>query len=174
MRICWVLSLPHVLPFLEWQQVAHTWPHIYKLGLHATLFQPLTLCSCYVPVIWPCCPCVLGHLSRVWLSATLWTVAHQAPLFKGILQARILEWVAMPPPGGLPDPGIRTTSLTSPAWAGRFFTTSTTWEASIYPLWRTNYWGIWLDVYIFQEITEVKDKAFFFFFFLVVVSCLRM
>ena len=25
---------------------------------------------------------------------------------RGILQARILEWVAMPPPGDLPDPGI--------------------------------------------------------------------
>ena len=29
-------------------------------------------------------------------SATPWTVAHQAPLSMGILQARILEWVAMP------------------------------------------------------------------------------
>ena len=27
-------------------------------------------------------------------------VAHQAPLFTGILQARILEWVAMPSSGG--------------------------------------------------------------------------
>ena len=24
----------------------------------------------------------------------------------GILQARILEWVALPSPGGLPDPGV--------------------------------------------------------------------
>ena len=32
--------------------------------------------------------------------------AHQAPLSMGILQARILQWVAMPPPGNLPDPGI--------------------------------------------------------------------
>ena len=29
----------------------------------------------------------------------------------GILQARILEWVAMPPPGDLPNPGIGSTSL---------------------------------------------------------------
>ena len=33
---------------------------------------------------------------RVRLFATPWTVAHQAPLSMGILQARILEWVAMP------------------------------------------------------------------------------
>ena len=36
----------------------------------------------------------------------------------GILQARILEWVACPPPGGLPHPGIEPTS---PALAGGFF-----------------------------------------------------
>ena len=34
------------------------------------------------------------------LFATLWTLARQAPLFLVILQARILEWVAMPSPQG--------------------------------------------------------------------------
>ena len=33
-------------------------------------------------------------LSRVLLFATLWTVAFQAPLSMGILQAKILEWAA--------------------------------------------------------------------------------
>ena len=47
----------------------------------------------------------------------------------GILQAGILEWVAIPSPGDLPDPGIEPASLVSPALAGRFFTASTTWEA---------------------------------------------
>ena len=49
----------------------------------------------------------------------------------GILHARILEWVAMPPPGDLPDPGIEPVSLTSPALAGRFFNTSIIWEAQL-------------------------------------------
>ena len=49
----------------------------------------------------------------------------------GILQAGILEWVAMPPPGDLPDAGIEPVSLTSPALAGRFFTASATWKACI-------------------------------------------
>ena len=35
-------------------------------------------------------------LSRVWLFATLWTVACQASLSMGIFQARMLQWVAMP------------------------------------------------------------------------------
>ena len=49
---------------------------------------------------------------------------------RGILQARILEYgLPFPPPGDRPDPGIEPTSLVPPAWAGRFFTTSTIWEA---------------------------------------------
>ena len=42
-----------------------------------------------------CCPV----LSRSLMSDSLrplWTIAPQAPLSMGILQARILEWVAMP------------------------------------------------------------------------------
>jgi len=40
-------------------------------------------------------------------------------------------WGGMPcpPPGELPDPGIEPMSLMSPALAGRFLTTNTTWEA---------------------------------------------
>ena len=39
--------------------------------------------------------CMLSRFSHVQLCATLWTVASQAPLSMAILQARILEWVAM-------------------------------------------------------------------------------
>ena len=45
-------------------------------------------------------------LSHVQLTVTPWTVAHQAPLSVGILQARILGGLPFPPPGDLPDPGI--------------------------------------------------------------------
>ena len=47
----------------------------------------------------------------------------------GIFQTRILEWIACPSPGDLPDPGIEPASLMSPSLAGGFFTTSATWEA---------------------------------------------
>ena len=47
----------------------------------------------------------------------------------GIFQARILEWVAMPSSRGSSQPRMESVSLTSPALAGGFFTTSTTWEA---------------------------------------------
>ena len=48
----------------------------------------------------------------------------------GILQARILEWVAMPPPRDLPNPGTEPISL---ALADGFCATSATWEAQISP-----------------------------------------
>ena len=48
----------------------------------------------------------------------------------GIFQVRILEWVAIPSPGDLPNPEIVPTSLASPLLAGRFFTHCATWEAS--------------------------------------------
>ena len=35
-------------------------------------------------------------LSHVRLFVTPWTIARQAPLSTGILQARTLEWVAVP------------------------------------------------------------------------------
>ena len=49
----------------------------------------------------------------------MWTVALPGSSVHGILQARILEWVSIPPPGHLDA---------SPALAGGFFTTNTTWE----------------------------------------------
>ena len=50
-------------------------------------------------------------LSHVRLSVTLWTVAHQAPLSLGILQARILEWIAMPSSRGSSHPESEPQSL---------------------------------------------------------------
>ena len=46
----------------------------------------------------------------------------------GISQAGILE-LPFPPPGDLPDLRIDSESLVSSVFAGRFFTTSATWEA---------------------------------------------
>ena len=68
-------------------------------------------------------------LSRVQLFATSWTVACQAPLSMEFSWPEYWSALLCPPPGDLPDPGIKPTSLTSPALAGRFFTTSAIWEA---------------------------------------------
>ena len=75
------------------------------------------------------CVCVHQIASVMFNSATLWTETGQAPLTMGFSRPRILEWVAMLPPGDLPDPVTEPVSVTSPAPTGGFFTTSTTWEA---------------------------------------------
>ena len=59
---------------------------------------------------------------------TPWTVAHQAPLFMGFSRQKYWSDLPCTPPRGLPDPGIKLTSLMSPALAGRFFTTTPSWE----------------------------------------------
>ena len=64
-------------------------------------------------------------LSRVQLCATPWTAARQSPLSMGLSRQEYWSGLPCPPPGDLPHPE----SLMSPALAGRFFTTSTTWEA---------------------------------------------
>ena len=51
------------------------------------------------------------------------------PPVHGIILAEILEWLPFSPPQDLPNLGIKPVSFTSPALAGRFFTTSTAWEA---------------------------------------------
>ena len=51
----------------------------------------------------------------------------------GILQARILECLAISSSRGSSDPGIEPMSLMSPALAGGFFTTSTTQPNRLYP-----------------------------------------
>ena len=43
------------------------------------------------------------------------TVAHQAPLSMGTLQARILDGLPCPPPGDLPNPWIEPRFLSLPA-----------------------------------------------------------
>ena len=73
--------------------------------------------------------CMLSRFSRVWLCATLWTVARPAPLSMGFSRQEYWSGSPGPPPGDLPDSGIEPASLLSPALAGEFFTTSFTWEA---------------------------------------------
>ena len=61
--------------------------------------------------------CMLRRFSHVRLFSTLWAATRQFPLFLGF--SRREYWRRLPcPPGDLPDPGIETTSLMSPALAG--------------------------------------------------------
>ena len=69
--------------------------------------------------------CALGH---VWLFATPWTLAHKAPLSMEFFQARTLERVVFPPPGALPDTGIKSVSPVSPLIGRGVLYHCTKWE----------------------------------------------
>ena len=70
--------------------------------------------------------CYAWLLSHVWLFVTLWMVAHQAPLSMGILQARIVEWLAMPSSSrGSSQPSNQ---IGVSCIGGRFFNSRATWE----------------------------------------------
>ena len=76
------------------------------------------------------------------------TVAHQALLSLRFSRQKYWSGLPCPPPGYHPNPGIKLAFLMSPALAGEFFITSTTWEAPTkciylhnpnrYPGWQLN------------------------------------
>ena len=65
------------------------------------------------------CVCV-QWLSCVRLFATPWVVACHAPLSMELSRQEYWSGLSFPPPGDLPDPGIKPIS---PALVGGFFTT---------------------------------------------------
>ena len=66
---------------------------------------------------------MLSHFSHVLLFAILRTVAHQTPLSVGFPRQGYWSGLPCPPPGDLPNPGIKPMSLAFPTLAGGFFTT---------------------------------------------------
>ena len=70
--------------------------------------------------------CVHAKSLQSCLTVTLWTVTPQAPL--SLVYSRQESWNGMPcpPPGHLPNPGIKPVSLMSPTLAGKSFTTGVT------------------------------------------------
>ena len=67
--------------------------------------------------------CMLSRSAVSNTSVTPQTVACQAPLSLGFSRQECWSGVPFPPPGDLPDPGIKPVSPTSAALAGGFFTT---------------------------------------------------
>ena len=61
------------------------------------------------------CKCIQAKsLSHIQLFATLWTIAHQAPLSMVILQTKYWSELPCRPSGDLSDPGIKTESPAIP------------------------------------------------------------
>ena len=77
--------------------------------------------------------CMPSRFSHVRLCATLWPVAHQAPLSMGFSRQEYWSGLSCPPPGDLPDAGTELPSPVASAVTGGFFTTSTTWGSPEFP-----------------------------------------
>ena len=88
------------------------------------------LCFMHLLKLFVVCVCVCTVVFDSFV--TLETVAHQTPLSIEFSRQEYRRELPFPPPGDLPNPGIKPTSLESPALAGGFFTTSATWEVTCY------------------------------------------
>ena len=69
---------------------------------------------------------MLSCFSCVRPFVILWTVACQAPLSMEFSRQEYWSGLPCPPTGDLPNPGIKSTSLTTPAVADGFFATRNT------------------------------------------------
>ena len=102
------------------------WPTFFKRNWHLFLVYVMERLKTWVvffhfrwfrkktdtqlPSVFLFCACVL---SCVRLCVTPMDHSPPGSSVHGTLQATILEWVAIPPPGDLPDPGIKPASLIS-------------------------------------------------------------
>ena len=87
--------------FGTWESTVHSW----RLGL--------CLCSCVHAQSHQSCPTLCDPMD----CSPLGSWVH------GILQVRLLEWVAMPSSSDISNPGIEPESFAAPTPAGTFFTT---------------------------------------------------
>ena len=107
------------------------------------------------------CICMLSVFRGVWFFLTPQIVALQPPLSVGFPRQEYWSGLPFPPPGDLPDPGIKPTSLMSPTVAGGFFTTSLTWEAPFLQMAKARLWVHWnhsFDMHL--SSLETKSYAF--------------
>ena len=77
-----------------------------------------SVAGCPSSLLYVCVLCAV--LSCIQLCATLWTVAHQAPVPMGFSRQESWSRLPCPPPGDLPDPEIKHASFMSLALAGSF------------------------------------------------------
>ena len=102
------------------------------LDVRNSIFYSLILTCCIIyKISQSAACCLLSRFSHVLLFATPGTIARQALLSRGFSRQEYWSGLPCPSPGDLPDPGIKPASLMSPTLAGRFLTTTATWEAHI-------------------------------------------
>ena len=111
-----VVGSPRVNSFSNWSPPCSRQLFCILIGLiirtFSLIFIHLSVISAYLLFLF----CVLSHFCHVLLFATLWTVAHQGPLSMRFSKQEHWSRLPCPPPGDLPNPGIKPTSLTFSAF----------------------------------------------------------
>ena len=88
--------------------------------IHRLFTFSFSVCVCVCVCVYVCV-CV-RMLSCAQLCMAPWTMAHQTSLPMGLTRQEYWSGLSFPSPADLPDPGIQSLSLTSPALAVGFFT----------------------------------------------------
>ena len=118
----WVLVCSFLLLVLQWQSMM--WGHLRRSSPPVTGNKRMLSENCsflevsYMESYW--ISPVTVHLSHVQLFMTPWTIAHQAPLSMGFSRQEYWSGLSFPPPGDLPDPGIKPISCVSALQADSF------------------------------------------------------
>ena len=103
-------------------------PHLsLHMQTYSAKYHTIEMCNFSCVCV---CVCALSHFRSVQLFETLWTVVRQSPLSMGFSRQEYWSGLPCPPPGDLPNPRIKPTSLMSPALAGGFFTPAPPGEGS--------------------------------------------
>ena len=110
--------------FLDSSTMQYLQTYIFFSQFNKFMFA-LVISMCNLCAVWLCAKSLQSCLTL----CNRMDCSSPGSSVHGILQARILEWVVLPSPGGHPDPGIECVSLRSPVLTGGFFTTSAAWEA---------------------------------------------
>ena len=97
----WILSGSELLSH-------HTWPYLQDEVQVQIPFLPKAFPDSFNSSL---CVCAKS-LSRVWLCATPWTIAPQAPLSVEFSRQEYWSGLPFPPPGDLPNPGFKPESPT--------------------------------------------------------------
>ena len=111
LSLCWKESL-ETTTLVKFHDPDPTW--ITNVGNNWITMKRVSILSCF---------------SHVWLCDPMDCRPPGSSLSMGFSRQEYWSGLPCPPPGGLPNPGIKPKSLTSPALAGGFSTTSITWEA---------------------------------------------
>ena len=148
-------NFPNILEDL----VSLTTPSSKRMG---RLTVPLTLLYPFMPLIMALhltclallmpsellCACVLSH---VWLFATLWAVARQTPLSMGFSRQGCWR-LPFPPPGDLPEPGIKPTSPALERWILYHWATGEALQILLTPSW--NEIPLGNDLLLYESISS--------------------